>query len=117
MNKLIKLNLIGVILFLTSCTSMSPLQVHNSLPTLTKSKYITQSEIETSNCKPLTKNRNYIAPIGMTSKNDLTNAAKGIDEWVKIDGGNAYVLKNFNWVNVDKETTQLHVDFDTFLCE
>ncbi|MHC0445657.1 hypothetical protein ACWA1F_09600 [Flavobacterium sp. 3-218] len=117
MNKLIKLNLIGLILFLTSCTAMSPLQVHNSLPTLTKSKYITQSEIETSNCKFLTQNRNYIAPIGMTPKNDLANAAKGIDEWVKIDGGNAYILRNFNWVNIDQDTSQLHVDFDTLLCE
>lgn len=117
MNKLIKLNLVGMILFLTSCTSMSPLQVHNTLPTLTKSKYITQSEIEISTCKSLTKNRSYVAPIGMTPKNDLTNAAKGIDEWVKIDGGNAYVLRNFNWVNIDQDTSQLHVDFDTLLCE
>lgn len=117
MNKLLKLNLIGLILFLTSCTSMSPLQVHTSLPTLTKSKYISQSEIETNNCKYLTKSRTYTAPIGFTAKDDLRNGAKGIDEWVTIDGGNAYVLKNFKWVNVTEETTQLHIEFDTLLCK
>lgn len=117
MNKLLKLNLIGILLFVASCTTMSPLQVHNTLPTLTKSKYVTQSELETTNCKSLTKGRSFVAPIGMTAKNDLANAAKGIDEWVKIDGGNAYLLKSFNWVNIDKDTNQLHVDFDTLLCE
>jgi len=117
MNKLLKLKLFGIFLFLTSCSSMSPLQVHNTLPTLTKSKYISQSEIETKNCKYLTKNRTYTAPIGLTAKDDLKNGAKGIDEWVTIDGGNAYVLRNFKWVNVTDETTQLNIEFDTLLCE
>lgn len=118
MNKLLKLNIIGVILFLTSCSSsMSPIQVNNTLPTLTKSKYISSSEIEQSNCKILTKNRNYTAPIGLFAKNDLKNTARGIDEWVTLDGGNAYVLRNYKWVNVGEEATQLHVEFDTLLCE
>ncbi|OOV17862.1 hypothetical protein [Flavobacterium sp. LM4] len=119
MNKLIKLNLTGVILFLTSCSSsMSPIQVHNTLPSLTKSKYILQSEIEKNNCKYLTKNRSYTAPIGLLTKNDLKNGARGIDEWVILDGGNAYVLRNYKWVNIDNEvTTQLYLEFDTLLCE
>lgn len=118
MNKLIKLYFIGVLLFLTSCSSsMSPIQVHNTLPTLTKSKYILSSEIEKSNCKFLSQNRSYTAPIGMFAKDDLRGAAKGIDEWVTLDGGNAYVLRNYKWVNVGEEATQLHVEFDTLLCE
>lgn len=57
-------------------------------------------------------------PIGLTTKNDLKNAAKGIDEWVKLDGGNAYVLTNYKWVTVgNNSSTQLHVEFHTILCE
>ncbi|MHA7057682.1 hypothetical protein ACWGOQ_0010715 [Aquimarina sp. M1] len=77
MTKLIQLNLITVvILFLTSCaTSMSPIEVNNTLPSLTKSKFMSQSEaeefIETSQCKYLTKGRKYVVPIGYTIKGDL----------------------------------------------
>jgi hypothetical protein len=56
--------------------------------------------------------------MGLSSKNDLKHAARGIDEWVQLDGGNAYVLKNYQWVTVDLfGSTQLHVEFDTMLCE
>ena len=56
--------------------------------------------------------------MGFSVKNDLKNGAKGIDEWVKIDGGNAYVLTSYKWVTVDSEgATQLHIEFDTMLCE
>ena len=56
--------------------------------------------------------------MGFTPKNDLKNAAKGIDEWVELDGGNAYVLINFKWVTVDGNgSTELHIDFDTMRCE
>jgi hypothetical protein len=123
MNKLTKLNLIGVILILTSCTtSMSPIEVTSTLSTLTKSKFISQSQSEeltkTNKCKYLVQNRSYAAPIGLTKKNDLKNGAKGIDEWVTLDGGNAYILKNYKWVIVnDDGSSQLHIEFDTLLCE
>ncbi len=124
MNKFIKLNLIlGATLFFASCaTSMSPIEVNNTLPTLTKSKYITQAQAQestkTNSCRYLVKGRKYTAPIGLTSKDDLRNGARGIDEWVKLDGGNAYVLTNFNWITVDHNgSTQLHIEFDTMLCE
>lgn len=123
MKKLTKLIIIGLTLFLSSCaTSMSPIEVNNSLPTLTKSKFVSQSQVEqvfeTNKCKYLVKNRSYVAPIGLTTKDDLKNGAIGIDEWVNIDGGNAYVLKNFKWITVDHNgSTQLHLEFDTLLCE
>jgi len=122
--KLIKLNLIiAVALFLASCaTSMTPIQVNNTLPALTKSKFISQSQaeevIKTNKCKYLVKGRNYVAPLGFTVKDDLKNGAKGIDEWVELDGGNAYVLINYKWVTVDHNgSTQLDIEFDTMLCE
>jgi hypothetical protein len=123
MIKLTKEYLVGIVLFLASCaTSMSPLEINNTLPNLTKSKFISQQQAEdltkTDKCKYLVKNRTYVAPIGSSTKNDLKMGAKGIDEWVKLDGGNAYVLKNYKWVNVgDKGSTQLHLEFDTMLCE
>jgi len=101
---------------------MTPIQVNNNLPSLTKSHYIKQSEVESiierGNCRYLVKSREYVAPVGITAKNDLKNAARGIDEWVQLDGGNAYLLKNFKWVTVDDSgSTQLHVEFATLLCE
>ena len=124
MLKFIKLNLItGVLFSLVSCaTSMSPIQVNNTLPTLTKSKFMTlqqaEETIKTNGCKYLVKGRNYVAPIGFSVKDDLKNGAYGIDEWVKVDGGNAYVLISYKWVTVDHYgSTQLHIDFDTILCE
>ncbi|MFS0490923.1 hypothetical protein [Leadbetterella byssophila] len=122
--KFLKLNVVIMTLaLLTSCaTSMTPMQVNNTLPTLTKSKFISQAQAEeavkSNGCKYLVKGRNYTAPIGLTTKDDLRNGAKGIDEWVKLDGGNAYVLNNYKWVTVDRNgSTQLHIEFDTMLCE
>ncbi len=100
---------------------MSPIEVNNTLPTLTESKFISQSlaeeSIKSNACKYLIKGRNYVAPMGLSVKDDLKFGAKGIDEWVKIDGGNAYVLVSYKWVTVDSNgATQLHVDFDTLKC-
>ena len=115
--------IIGSLLFLASCaTSMLPMQVNDTLPTLTKANFISQSQaeeaIKANRCKYLVRGREYVAPIGLTVKGDLRNGAKGIDEWVNLDGGNAYVLINFKWVTVDDGgSTQLHIDFDTMLCK
>jgi hypothetical protein len=111
------------LLIVSSCaTSMTPIEINNTLPTLTVSKFITQAQANestnTKKCKYLVKGRNYNAPIGMSTKDDLRNGAKGIDEWVKLDGGNAYVLTNYKWVSVNNgSATQLYIEFDTLLCE
>jgi|SRR5690606_35606414 len=120
--KFLKLSIVIIVSSLTSCTSMTPIQVNNTLPTLTKSKFMsyTQAEeaVKSSSCKYLVRGRNYTAPIGLTAKNDLKNGAKGIDEWVELDGGNSYVLNSYKWVTVDDNgSTQLHIEFDTMLCE
>jgi len=114
--------LVYVGVLLSSCaSSMSPVKLYNTLPDLTKAKFISQSQldnaIEKSGCKFLVKEREYTAPIGLTTKGDLKNGAKGIDEWVELDGGNAYVLTNYNWRTVDDlGSTQLQIEFDTMLC-
>jgi len=106
---------------LSSCalfqTSMSPIEVYNTLPEYTETTFLTVAEAQNSNCSCLTKNRSYTAPIGMTVTGDLRNGAKGIDEWVALDGGNAYVLKNFQWMTVRTGTTQLYIEFDTYICK
>lgn len=123
MHKWIKASFIYIVLLTTSCaTSMTPFQVNSTLPNLTKSNYLTPSQAEENQkngkCKYLVKGRTYVAPMGLSTKADLKYGAKGIDEWVKIDGGNAYVLKNYKWVTVDKDgSTQLNIDFDTMLCD
>src|SRR5699024_378098 len=125
MNKLVMLDLyVCLILFMSSCalfkTSMTPMEVTNTLPTLTNSKFMTHEQAEkvinNKSGKYLVKGRNYVAPDGIGVKGDLRNAAEGIDEWVKIDGGNAYELVNYKWVVTDQDgSTQLHIKFNTIL--
>lgn len=114
---------IALISCIYSCSSsMTPMQVNNTLPTLTNATLYNRTQAiaaqQDNKCKVLVKNRTYVAPIGFLVKDDLRNGAKGIDEWVQMDGGNAYVLNNYKWVTVDDSgSTQLHIDFDTMLCE
>jgi len=114
---------IGVISVTSSCaTSMSPTQVSKTLPTLTMSKYMSQAQaksaITSNSCEYLIHGRSYTAPMGLSVKADLSYGAKGIDEWVTLDGGNAYVLINYNWITVDDlGSTQLVLQFDTMICE
>jgi len=129
MKMILKLIFGGIIVLLVSscATSMTPIQVNNTLPTLTESRFISKAQAEedinANRCRYLVRGRNYTAPIGFTVNDDLRNGAKGIDEWVKIDGGNAYVLVSFNWITVaidpkyGSQTTQLYLVFDTMLYE
>jgi hypothetical protein len=122
MPKRIPVIVLAIVLFVSCATSMTPMQVNSALPALTKSKFITQSQaderVKSNGCRYLVKGRTYVAPIGLSTKQDLKYGAKGIDEWVKLDGGNSYVLKNYKWVTVDNMgSTQLHIEFDTLLCE
>ena len=114
------------IVFFTSCsvfkTSMTPTELYATLPTLTKSKFLREEEAQNMGCTCLSKNRNYTAPMGLTVKEDLRNGAKGIDEWVSLDKGNAFVVKNYKWMTVAVNTkngstaTQLYIEFDTYKC-
>lgn len=113
----------GIVLFtVISCeTSMTPMKVNETLPSLTKSKFIKQSSLEeilnSKKCTYLVRGRSYAAPLGITTKGDLKNGARGIDEWVELDKGNSYILLNYKWVRVDQSgATQLHLDFDTMSC-
>lgn len=124
-NKLI-VSLLSILLF-ASCsafkTSMSPSELYAVLPTLSTTKFLQEADAQKLGCTCLTKNRNYTAPMGLTVKHDLKNAAKGIDEWVQIDKGNAYVVKNYKWVTVGYDmkngstATQLYIEFDTYSCK
>lgn len=117
------LSILFLTLLLSSCaTSMTPTEVTNTLPNLTNAVFYNQTQaIEAKNskkCKILVEGRNYNAPIGFTTKDDLKNGARGIDEWVKLDGGNAYVLVNYKWITIDQNgVTQLQIDFDTMQCK
>ena len=101
-----------------SCaTSMTPSQINSRLPEMTVSKFISPQN-DAGNCELINKSRKYNAPMGLTVKYDLTNGARGIDEWVELDGGNAYKLVNYQWVQVDDYgSTQLQIEFDTMNCD
>jgi hypothetical protein len=128
MNRLIKLGFIACLALLaTSCalvqTSMSPEQVYKLLPTMTESRFMTVAQadeaVEMGQARYLAR-REYVVPLRMTAREELRKGAKGIDEWVELDGGNAYVLITYKWVNVahgEDSATQLHLEFDTMLVE
>jgi hypothetical protein len=88
MNKLAKRISFVAAIFLAGCSSKTPIRVNETLRTLAKSKFVSQSQayadVEPNNCKLLIKSRTYVAPMGLSSKNDLKNAARGIDEWVHL---------------------------------
>lgn len=114
--------IITACLFQSCATSMTPSEVNNNLPNLTKSKMLSpkqaEEDITSGKCVLLVNDRGYVAPIGLTTMDDLKKGARGIDEWVKIDGGNAYRLSNYEWVVVDnKGATQLRLKFNTLLCK
>ena len=108
---------------LMSCTtSMSPVQFSNTFPALTNSFYYNQNQaneaIINDKCKIIVSDRSYNALMGLSVKSDMKDAAKGVDDWVKIDGGNAFILNNYKWVTLDiNRATQLEIDFDTMKCQ
>lgn len=110
------------IVTLVSCRALTPIEFSETLPKFTESKFFNLSFADNllaaDNCTILVNSRTYVAPVGITSKNDIKNAARGIDEWVKLDGGNAYRLINYKWVTIDENgTSQLHIEFDTMKCK
>jgi len=120
--------LLGIVVFVSvfvifSCaTSMTPIQFLENFPNSTNSDFYDRQSaseaISNGKCKLLVDGRKYTSPIGLTVDHDLQNGAAGVDEWVRADGGNAYILNNFEWISVgDQGTTQLLIYFDTMLCE
>lgn len=109
-------------LFVSCATSKSPSQFYSLFPTLTKSTFLSKADIESQvgqkQCKLITENRQYSAPVAGSVKGDMKKGARGVDELVQLDGGNAYLIKSFNWKNFDSwGSTQLHLEFDTYNCD
>jgi len=98
------------------------MKVNSTLSELNESKFISQVEAEeaiiSNRSKYLVKGWSYTALMGLTTKNDLKNAAKELDECVELDSGNSHLLRYYKWVTVDhNRSTQLHVEFDSMLCK
>ncbi len=101
---------------------MSPSKFIDEFPKSTNSSYISKAnlnnELANGKCKLLVENRKYIAQIALSVQGDVISGARGVDEWVEADSGNAYVLNNFEWISVgDQGVTQLVVYFDTLYCK
>ena len=125
---LLSLVLSGAVLLTAGCaTSLTPAQFNEQFPKATASKFYSKTSageaISGGNCKLLVDDRRYIAPIGALTGDDMKNGARGVDEWVRADGGNAYALENFEWISVSRGgeyggvATQLIVYFDTMSCK
>ena len=55
----------------------------------------------------------------MTVNQDVASAAEGVDGIVANDGGNAYKISDFSWLEIGdgNGSTQLRIGFDTYQCE
>ena len=121
LRKLNLFTLISLSVMVTGCAmSMPPKEFMGKFPAATESKFYTKLDANTAvnngTCKKLILNRQYSAGIGATVDGDLDNAAQGVDGWVASDGGNAFSLNNFEWVDLINKT-QLVVYFDTMSCK
>ncbi len=103
------------VLLTTSCMSMTPTQFLDSFPTATNSYFYDPSDT-TVDCVAMVKGRKYVAPIGMFIFDDVRYGARGVDEWVQADHGNAYSINNYEWKTVHDGATQLIIYFDTLWC-
>lgn len=115
---------VSVFMIISCATSMTPSQFLEKFPNSTNSDFYGRLEaneaISNGKCKLLVEGHKYTSPIGFTVGGDLHNGATGVDEWVRADSGNAYILNNFEWISVsvgDQGATQLLVYFDTMLCK
>lgn len=113
---------VSVFVIISCATSMTPSQFLEKFPKSTNSGFYDRQSaseaISNGKCKLLVDGRKYTSPIGLTVDDDLQNGAVGVDEWVRADGGNAYILDSFEWISVgDRGATQLLIYFDTMLCE
>jgi len=116
--------LLVLLTMLAGCaTSMAPGQFLEAFPKATKSRFVEQLKakelIDSGTCQVRIADRKYLSPIGLTVGEDLRGGAKGVDEWVSADGGNAYAVKTYDWVPVtlgEYGGTQLVIVFDTLLC-
>ena len=113
---------VSVFVIISCATSMTPSQFLEKFPKSTNSGFYDRQNaseaISNGKCKLLVDGRKYTSPIGLTVDDDLQNGAVGVDEWVRADGGNAYILDSFEWISVgDQGATQLLIYFDTMLCE
>jgi hypothetical protein len=119
----LKLLLFSSLLTAFGCArSLTPREFIDQFPRLTSSQFYNQVEgnkaVSEGKCSVLVNDRKYTAPMGFSANADLTNGAEGIDEWVQVDGGNAFILSNYEWVEVgDDGNTQLMLYFDTLLCD
>lgn len=114
--------LAGYLMMAAGCaTSMTPSQFNERLPAATRARFYDMgaatNAIAAGECSLLVAGRKYTCPIGLTVSVDLKGGARGVDEWVTADGGNAYAVGNFEWVTVgDSGATQLTIYFDTLRC-
>ena len=78
---------------------MSPKEFMEKFPHATKAEFYTLTDAHNAEirgtCRVLVKNRSYTAPLGLTVDDDLENGARGVDEWIYSDGGDAFILKDF----------------------
>ncbi|MDE0472642.1 MAG: hypothetical protein OXH57_11960 [Ekhidna sp.] len=120
-----RLTAIYILTFLTLSAygqnRMTPIRFYKKLSERTQSKGYTEREgeeqIKRGKCKRIVKKRYYVAPVASSANGDIKRAGKGVDEWIYLDNGNAYMLRNYKWVMRDYGVSQLELEFDTMICE
>jgi len=116
------LSLVGMMLVAGCATSMTVEQFYTTFPDYSTSRYLTGAEAKAATQNGsciLIDDHIYNAPIGMTVNQDVANGAEGVDGIVANDGGNAYRISDFSWLEIGDGhgSTQLRIEFDTYQCD
>lgn len=92
---------------MVGCTALTPSEFLARFPQKTEAAYYNRLEgeeaVKSGACEVLVEDRTYNAPIRASLNKEMTKGAQGIDEWVYADGGNAYILNNYEWKAVGNE--------------
>lgn len=106
----------------------SPMQFNREFNELTISIMYSKAEaklaVASKKCRYL-ELRDYYSGVWLNGLEDMKRGAIGVDEWVSLDGGNAFSLESYRWVPVGVSvydgtggtSTELKIEFYTMLCE
>ena len=106
----------------------NPIQFISEFNELTNSRMYSKADaklaVASKKCSYL-ELRDYFSGARLNGLEDMKNGAIGVDEWVSLDGGNAFSLEAYRWVpdgvsvydGTGGTSTELKIEFYTMSCD
>jgi hypothetical protein len=106
----------------------NPMQFNTEFNELTNSRMYSKADaklaVASKKCSYL-ELRDYYSGDRLNGLKDMKKGAIGVDQWVSLDGGNAFSLEAYRWVppgvivyeKTGGTSTELKIEFYTMLCD